>query len=117
MYYDNDASSPKVLSLGQQLGLEPKAPEPLSREQWKAIEHRARQRDDTTTRPCPICREQFGTQEQVLLSCSHVFHTACLRSFERFSNSKMCPLCRQENYRRKKITDGAEAYKVKCATK
>lgn len=35
--------------------------------------------------PCPICQDPFEQEDQVLLSCTHVFHKACLKNFERFS--------------------------------
>ena len=34
---------------------------------------------------CSICCEHFGMEEQVLLSCSHVFHKQCIISFERYA--------------------------------
>ncbi len=40
----------------------------------------------------------------VLLSCSHVFHCGCLRSFEEFQECKSeikCPVCRVENYEKR----------------
>ncbi|KAM4026935.1 RING finger protein 32 isoform 1-T5 [Anomaloglossus baeobatrachus] len=55
---------------------------------------------------CPICIMPLSpnTEEQqgpsirptVLLSCSHVFHHACLQAFEEFSLGErlVCPLCR-----------------------
>lgn len=54
-------------------------------------------------RRCGASVRQFGRSPsavhhvlslQVLLSCSHVFHKACLSSFERFTGAKSCPLCR-----------------------
>lgn len=54
---------------------------------------------------------------QVLLSCSHVFHKACLQSFERFSGIRSCPLCRASDYQKKVINDGADAYRSRCATR
>lgn len=35
---------------------------------------------------CSICCEHFGMEEQVLLSCSHVFHKQCITSFERYAS-------------------------------
>lgn len=36
----------------------------------------------------------------VLLSCSHIFHEACLSSFERFTKKDIlsCPICRSLGY-------------------
>ena len=42
----------------------------------------------------------------MILSCSHVFHTQCLSSFERFSRVKMCPLCRKVEYDKKDYFEG-----------
>ena len=33
---------------------------------------------------CPICMEAFRDGSEVLLSCSHIFHRACLGAFEKF---------------------------------
>lgn len=60
---------------------------------------------------CSICIAQ------VLLSCSHTFHAVCLSSFERHSGSRSCPVCRREQYQKKGIDDGLNAYKVTCAIK
>jgi hypothetical protein len=45
---------------------------------------------------CPICMEKFTSGEEVLLSCGHIFHKVCLRSFENFMKTAdmACPLCR-----------------------
>jgi hypothetical protein len=42
----------------------------------------------------------------VILSCSHVFHKACLASFERFLRvaKRTCPLCRKSNYQKRAST-------------
>ena len=34
---------------------------------------------------CAICRQTFGLEEQVLLSCSHAFHRHCLASYEKYA--------------------------------
>ena len=44
---------------------------------------------------CAICLEPFKGSES-LLSCSHVYHTACLESLEKATESATCPLCRQD---------------------
>lgn len=54
---------------------------------------------------------------QVLLSCSHVFHRACLQAFERFSGRKRCPMCRREQYETRVIHDAAHLYRHQCATR
>lgn len=45
---------------------------------------------------CPICMETFQATEEVLLSCGHIFHKVCLRSFENFIRNVdlSCPICR-----------------------
>ncbi len=48
---------------------------------------------------------------QVILSCSHVFHEACIRSFERFSGCKACPLCRCRDYQKKRTWAGKELFR------
>ncbi|XP_066300181.1 RING finger protein 32-like [Branchiostoma lanceolatum] len=107
---------PQPLSLAQKLGLVEAPKQPLTEEEWQSVKHRASHRDDHT-QPCVICKEDFGTQEQVLLSCSHVFHKACLQAFERFSGKKTCPLCRKDQYQTRVIHEGARHHRVKCATR
>ena len=63
---------------------------------------------------CSICYDDFRTQKQVLLSCSHTFHLNCILSFERFSDIKKCPLCRS-SYVWKEIDDAKQAYFHLCA--
>lgn len=42
---------------------------------------------------CPICMMNLaGPKARVLLSCSHVFHDACLTSFERYSVRLVHPI-------------------------
>jgi Zn ribbon nucleic-acid-binding protein len=45
---------------------------------------------------CPICMGPFHQNEEVLLSCGHIFHKICLRSFENFikNTDLSCPICR-----------------------
>ncbi|KAJ0405751.1 hypothetical protein ATCC90586_007694 [Pythium insidiosum] len=63
------------------------APPPkLSRDEWERCENQALERGDAS-HPCSICREAFGVDEQVILSCSHMFHLACIQSFERVGQS------------------------------
>lgn len=54
---------------------------------------------------------------QVLLSCSHVFHTQCLASFEAHVRVKACPLCRKQWYQKHTISDAAEAFRHVCAAR
>ena len=55
--------------------------------------------------------------DQVLLSCSHVFHERCIRSFERFSHEKCCPICRAATYQKRRIRDGRVAYRRRAAAR
>ncbi|XP_043920721.1 RING finger protein 32 [Protopterus annectens] len=108
--------SPSPLSLAQKLGLVETPVAPLSTEEWAKVKKRSVEQGDSS-QPCVICKEEFGLQQQVLLSCSHVFHRVCLQSFERFSGRKTCPLCRKEQYQTRVIHDGTNKYKNKCAAK
>lgn len=49
---------------------------------------------------CSICRTKLGLKDCVIISCSHVFHAACLQSLESFLgfNKRKCPVCRKSNY-------------------
>nr|DBA25087.1 TPA: hypothetical protein GDO54_012658 [Pyxicephalus adspersus] len=70
---------------------------------WEKIQEQAVHQEISD---CPICitalnynedhRGLASTRPIVLLSCSHVFHHACLQAFEDFSVGKcpICPLCR-----------------------
>ncbi|KAF7475241.1 Hypothetical predicted protein [Marmota monax] len=71
------------------------------------------------SRPCKdaVLTGPSVSRGQVLLSCSHVFHRACLQAFERFTNKKTCPLCRKNQYQTRVIHDGARLFKAKCATR
>ncbi|XP_047416831.1 RING finger protein 32 isoform X3 [Sciurus carolinensis] len=100
----------------QKLGLIAPPPLPLSSDEWESVKQRSTLHGDSM-QPCPICREEFELHPQVLLSCSHVFHRACLQAFERFTNKKTCPLCRKNQYQTRVIHDGARLFKAKCATR
>lgn len=104
------------LSLAQKMGLVDAPELPLSEQEWRSVKERSNKRDDSK-QPCVICKEEFGTQEQVLLSCTHVFHKACLQAFERFTGRKTCPMCRKEQYQTRVIHEGAKEYRILCATR
>ncbi|XP_055468919.1 RING finger protein 32 [Psammomys obesus] len=108
--------TPPSLSLAQKLGLLAPPPLPLSSDEWEKVKQRSLLQGDST-QPCPICKEEFELRPQVLLSCSHVFHKACLQAFEKFTNKKTCPLCRKNQYQTRVIHDGARLFRVKCATR
>ncbi|KAG6598174.1 RING finger protein 32-like [Phytophthora cinnamomi] len=93
------------LTLAQKRGLVTRPPPKLTRDEWEHCEQQAEARGDTQ-HPCSICREPFGVREQVILSCSHMFHLACITSFERFlrTNQRVCPLCRKQDYQKRATT-------------
>jgi hypothetical protein len=98
-------------SLAQQRGLMPAAPTALSDSSWQAIDARAAARNEGA---CSICLQAFGMREQVLTSCSHVFHRVCLDSLERFMGSRTCPVCRTEGFQRLRTRQGARAHVLAC---
>ncbi|XP_042527529.1 RING finger protein 32 [Dipodomys spectabilis] len=108
--------APPPLTLAQKLGLLAPPPLPLSAQEWERVKQRSVLHGDSK-QPCPICKEEFELRPQVLLSCSHVFHKACLQAFEKFTNKKTCPLCRKNQYQTRVIYDGARLFRIKCATR
>ncbi|XP_059182739.1 RING finger protein 32 isoform X2 [Centropristis striata] len=109
-------SAPPPLTLAQKLGLVAFPAGRLTEDEWTQVKARSVQQGDSA-QPCAICREEFCLQPQVLLSCSHVFHRACLQAFERFSGRKCCPMCRKEQYETRLIHDAARLFRHQCATR
>ncbi|XP_064594804.1 RING finger protein 32-like isoform X2 [Liolophura sinensis] len=109
-------TTPAPLTLAQKLGLVEAPPQLMSEGQWQAAKAKSNRREDSDL-PCVICKEDFGLQQQVLLSCTHVFHRACLEAFERFTGKKTCPMCRKQQYQTRVIHEGAKKHRVKCVTK
>ncbi|XP_007165530.2 RING finger protein 32 [Balaenoptera acutorostrata] len=107
---------PPPLTLAQKLGLFEPPPLPLSSDEWEKVKQRS-VLQGASMQPCPICKEEFELRPQVLLSCSHVFHGACLQAFEKFANKKTCPLCRKNQYQTRVIHDGARLFRTKCAAR
>ncbi|KAF6086755.1 ring finger protein 32 [Phyllostomus discolor] len=107
---------PPPLTLAQRLGLFEPPPLPLSADEWDRVRQRSLSQGDSV-QPCPVCKEEFQLRPQVLLSCSHVFHRACLQAFEKFTGKKTCPLCRKNQYQTRVIHDGAQLFRRKCATR
>lgn len=101
------------LTLAQKLGLVPAPPQPLSFESWEMIEEQARKRKEGEGL-CPICLENFKGFDQIILSCSHMFHKNCLQSFEKLCKIKMCPICRKQDYDKKETNQGFIFYQNKC---
>lgn len=104
------------LSLAQRLGLVQAAPEPISKDKWENIEKAAQIRYGKDSM-CPICLCEFKTDEQMILSCSHVFHKTCFESFEKHTRVKACPICRKQNYDKRKTNYGSITYITKCVIK
>jgi hypothetical protein len=103
-------------TLAQKLGISegPKAVNIITLTEWEAIDEKAGIRNEAF---CPICMVGFNQGSEVLLSCSHVFHKACIFSFERFSQSKerTCPICRCIDYQKRMTHKGSKAFQVVCA--
>ncbi|XP_018122625.1 RING finger protein 32-like [Xenopus laevis] len=108
--------APQPLTLAQKLGIVRAPALPLTNEEWLKVKQRSVNQGDSL-QPCVICKEPFGIHSQVLLSCSHVFHRACLEAYERFTGRKTCPMCRRNQYQTRVIYDGARIYKANCATR
>jgi hypothetical protein len=74
------------------------------------------QRGDTC---CPICMVPFTKFNETILSCSHIFHSKCIQSFEKFVDlgKRQCPLCRHLNYQKKDTTIGSETCQKLSAIK
>ena len=102
------------LSLGQRLGLFPCPAPPLNNQDWQKIEDMSKERDENV---CAICLEEFKNLDQVILSCSHIFHKNCLSSFEKFSKEKTCPICRKESYEKKQYKYNQEKYRRVCVVR
>ena len=104
---ENDDTTELPPTLAQLHGLVPPPPSRLTQAEWETAELNHQVRDaqrgmDETS--CAICMERLSAGEQVILSCSHVYHSVCLINFERFTKRKMdrsCPLCRCANYQKK----------------
>ncbi|XP_065904743.1 RING finger protein 32-like [Dysidea avara] len=107
---------PPPLSLAQRIGLVEAPKGLLTESDWKLIKQKSQSREDSN-QPCVICKEDFLLREQVLLSCSHVFHRACIKAFEQFSGKKCCPLCRTEHYQTRVIYTGANLHRIRAATR
>ena len=103
------------LTLAQQLNLVPRpVRQQLSEVDWVRIAEASERRGDSQ-QPCPICCEPFGLDEQLLLSCSHTLHAACLSSLERFTQQRVCPCCRHRDYDKRVIVTATEARRTRAA--
>ena len=99
----------KKLSLAQKRGLVQRPQLPLTGDQWEEVVSIAKERLESNS-VCPICLEEFKLESQVVLSCSHIFHKDCLRSFERHTNLKQCPVCRRENYEKLQFLEPSKMF-------
>jgi Ring finger domain/IQ calmodulin-binding motif len=108
--YDNK------LTLAQRLGLVAKPDAPLSHAQWAQVEKASETREEYKGH-CPICQEFLGREPTVILSCTHVFHKLCISSFEKFSKTKACPICRKQSYEKKNYKTSQDYYYIYCITK
>ena len=106
----------KNLTLAEKLHIVAKPKPPLTTQEWKGIEVQHEKRCEVTDE-CPICREPFGIRQQVILSCSHVYHKVCLESFERYCSTKVCPVCRKEQYDKKSYNEGIRKYALTLLVK
>ncbi|XP_072307467.1 RING finger protein 32 [Eucyclogobius newberryi] len=113
-YVIDDTQAP--LTLAERMGLVVGPVEKLTEEQWSLVKVRSAQQGESA-HPCAICKEEFHLKPQVLLSCSHVFHRACVKAFEKFSSQKCCPVCRRRQYETRRIHDAANLFRHKCATR
>ncbi|XP_071942226.1 RING finger protein 32-like [Antedon mediterranea] len=107
---------PTMLTLAQRMGLVAAPEQPLTENEWKEAKEKSNCREDST-QPCVICKEDFGFQEQVLLSCTHVFHRTCLQAFERFTGKKSCPMCRKVHYQTRVIHEGSKVHRIRCVVR
>ena len=90
--------------------------EVLTSSQWDEIETKLANR--TTDACCPICMEGYNQGQEVLLSCSHMFHRTCLQAFEKFMKNELsCPICRTKNYQKKLTHQGTKSYEKGMAVR
>lgn len=108
------------LTLAEKIGIVAPPPALLTESEWLAIERQSQLRGDSEL-SCSICCDEFGMSAQVLLSCSHVFHSACLGAFEKFASASACimccPLCRKERYQKRLVPFGRQVCERRAATK
>ncbi|KAI9193155.1 uncharacterized protein BJ171DRAFT_303707 [Polychytrium aggregatum] len=108
-----DAQKQAPLTLAQKMGIVDRPAALLTNADWNHIKMTFMTRNESS---CSICQDEFRTEDQILLSCSHVFHRHCIESYERFVGQKMCPMCRQANYQKRLIFEGKRAYLNRAAT-
>ncbi|XP_057289444.1 RING finger protein 32-like [Hydractinia symbiolongicarpus] len=96
------------VTLAEKLGIVECEENPcLNEEQWAILKKKSNSRGDSS-QPCAICKDNYNQfRQQILLSCSHVFHRQCIASFEKYSGKAICPICRRTNYEKRVIFDGS----------
>ena len=104
----------KPLTLAQKLGIVSRPKDRLTEPEWTRVKNQSMER---CTEKCPICCEPFTREEQILLSCSHVYHRSCLESYEKHVFKKSCPICRTQDYEKRLLFEGKRAFYNKCAIK
>ena len=110
-------------TLAQQRGLVPPPANRLTKAEWDEAELTHEIRDSERgmdEEVCAICMDRLGAGDQVILSCSHVYHSVCLTNFEKFTRRKMdrtCPLCRCANYQKKKYSPAQALLRRRAAIK
>ena len=114
----NDEHFPET-TLAQKMGLV-QGPKALTADEWAAAElaHEQREYGEKQGYDCPICCEVLGVQKAIITCCSHVFHLACLQSFEKFvkrSTERTCPICRKQQYQKRPYSRGAAMHRHACA--
>jgi len=118
-HYEGDRAEAPKLSLAQRMGLAEKPPPPPTELEWQSAVTQSHLRSDYA-QPCAICHTPMGLQKQTILSCSHVFHTECIKRFEEFVRRsrgdipRSCPICRREHYHCRRHTRGEESYRTRC---
>ncbi|ORY42823.1 hypothetical protein BCR33DRAFT_718033 [Rhizoclosmatium globosum] len=105
--------APKI-TLAQKMGIIEAPKQLLTKSEWEQVKVKAKAQE---TKECAICCEPFRNLSQVILSCSHSFHKACIQSYERYTNSKRCPLCRAVGYETLLTSEAAAEYYHNAATK
>ncbi|KAJ3064208.1 RING finger protein 32 [Podochytrium sp. JEL0797] len=99
------------------MGIVGAPPQLLSKHEWSVVKEKSRSTHATFRTDCAICCEPFAALTQVILSCSHSFHKACIKSYEKHTNSKRCPLCRTVGYETLETTEAAAVFYNDAAIK
>ncbi|KPI90263.1 hypothetical protein ABL78_0645 [Leptomonas seymouri] len=130
-------SHPHKPTLAQRMGLVPAPPPAPTAADWQVVVHRAMLREQQShtdsahaggvgfsASACSICQMSFvatSGEGQVILSCSHIFHTQCFRAFERCVRAQQradgagvaevtaqlaCPVCRTQHYYKRVFYEG-----------